>query len=713
MQYYLSFPVLTAVVAVLAIGICVYYWVKLMRIRKANDKAGSMYTAYLNSANISVWGYQVATNRFFIIDSDGKIDTDYPKEVFALYYEPDDFDRILAAIDDIVSGREKSASMQIRYHRSDNLRAERICKLRISVRDRSWGKPQTLLGVQQDITEELEEKKSIMESNAMFSTIFDKLLMDAFYFDKDGTLININEHALTTFSVDDKKKLIERKLNIKDMAIHKSLTSDGFWSCTMAEASEFRCFDGQKLENEHRKMYYESMALPIYDLANNMVGLIEIGCDITSLVENLHQVRKQVSTLSNSTEELNRLLRSVDTTLLEAKIFRAHYDVTTRCLMFDNWRTGTPIALSELDCVYMVGLEWRSKIMRVFKRMSKGEAKEFNIHIGTMFKENGAPMYFNFQAVPRIDKDGLVKYYYCMLHDETEIVEAQKVAAQQKREAQEAEHLHTLFMQNISYEIRTPLNSIIGFAELLEMEHDEAEEPIFVEEIRHNTDSLLNMVNDVLMLARIEAKMEEVMPETTDIVGMFNSQCRTGWDIMLKPGVEEIVECPFSMLYGTVDSNKLGLIIFNLCMLSAIKTERGYVKATLDYHGNRLFISIIDTGPGFNRDDSGGKFITATNQERDYRTELKLMICVHLIHMLGGTFDVQSKVGEGTTVWVEIPFECIESVRDSSNVESIMQMSQEEADKAADDAVNMANDAMMIGGSDLSTEGGSFLDTIF
>ena len=709
----MSFPVVTVVVAILAIAIYVYYKLKYTHIKKINKTAGSMFSAYLDAAKVSVWGYNVFNDRFFIVESDGAIKMEYTRNMFSLYYNLDDFTKITEAIDDILGGKKESVSMRIRFRLRDDLRTEHICKLTISGHNDYWGKPHTIFGVQQDITGDLQREKTEKELDARIHALFDTLMMDAFCFDKDGTLVDINDHALATFSVDDKAKLLNSKLNLKDMAIHNTLTNGGHWACTMAEASEFKCFDRQKLEDEHRMMYYESMALPMYDLDNNLVARMEIGCDITSLVENLHQVRKQVNALSDSTEDLNRLLHSVDTALLEAKIFRAHYDVNTRSLMFDNWRTGTPVVLSELDCVYMVGLEWRSKIMRVFKRMSKGEAKEFNVHIGTMFKENGAPMYFNFQAVPRIDNDGLVKYYYCMLHDETEMVEAQKVAAKQKAEAQEAEQLHTLFMQNISYEIRTPLNSINGFAELLEMEHDEAEEPIFVEEIRRNTDSLLNMVNDVLMLARIEAKMEEITPETTDIVGMFNSQCRTGWDIMLKPGVEQIVECPFSMLYGSVDSNKLGLIIYNFCMLSAINTKRGYVKATLDYHGNRLFISIIDTGVGFNKDDGGGKFITASNQERDYRTELKLMICVHLVHMLGGTFDVQSKVGEGTTVWVEIPFECIESVRDGNSPDAVQMMPQEEADKAAGDADIMANNAMMIGGSDLTTEGGSFLDSIY
>lgn len=708
MQYYLSFPVLIFAVLMLAIALYVYYQVKYIQIRYTNGKAGNLFSSYLESAKVGIWGYHVSTGRFFLIDSNGVIDMDYTKAMFSVFYNAEDYADMLAAIDKIVGGEKESASLQVRCFTNDNVRSERICRLRISVKEQHWGKPHVLLGVQQDVTEDHRKEKALMEEHAKFHAIFDTMMLDVLYFDKDGVLSDVNQHAMETFAIRDKKSLIERKLSIDNMPIHNSLVNDGHWTCTIADFSEFRHFDKLDVDKRDKTMYYESMALPIYNLERELVGRIEVGYDITAVVENIRKIRRQINKLATRTAYLDRVVQSVDTVLLESKIYRAHYDVSTRCLKFDNWRTGKPLVMSELDCVYMVGLEWRSKMMRVFKHMSKGAKRQFNIHFGTMFKESGSNMYFNFQAVPRYDSNGDVMYYYCMLHDETERIEIDKVAAQERKEAQEAEQLHSLFMHNISYEIRTPLNSIIGFSELLEQDHDAADEPLFVEEIRRNTDNLLNMVNDVLTLSRLEAGMQETNQDTTDVVGLFGAQCHAGCDTLLKPGVQMIVECPYSMLYGMIDANNLGIVLYNFCMLSAIKTNRGYIKATLAYHSNRLFITIADTGMGFRKGNDGGKFITAQQQNRDYRTELKLMICVQLIQMMGGTFDVESKVGEGTTVWIEIPFKSMEAVR-AGDAEAAAHGDM----MLKDDELSVANNDMMIGGGDLISDGGSFLDTIY
>ena len=82
--------------------------------------------------------------------------------------------------------------------------------------------------------------------------------------------------------------------------------------------------------------------------------------------------------------------------------------------------------------------------------------------------------------------------------------------------AQEAEQVKSTFLLNMSYELRTPLNAVIGFAELFGTEHNEEDEPLFAEEIKKNTNTLLRLINDILFLSRLDAKMIEYNYLETD-----------------------------------------------------------------------------------------------------------------------------------------------------------------------------------------------------
>jgi len=214
------------------------------------------------------------------------------------------------------------------------------------------------------------------------------------------------------------------------------------------------------------------------------------------------------------------------------------------------------------------------------------------------------------------------------------------------------------FLTNMSYEIRTPLNNVIGFAELFEAEHDVADEPFFVEQIKSSSNKLLTLINDILFLSRLDANMEEYDYQEIDFAPCFDEYCSMGW-INARPEVKTIVDNPYSSLVVNIDFANVGLVIQKLLGLSSLYTESGFIRARCDYHGGKLIISIEDSGRGMNKETLEHVFDRFAHHGGHtlFETGLALPICQTLVQQMGGTIDFYSEPDKGTTVWINIPCE--------------------------------------------------------
>lgn len=212
------------------------------------------------------------------------------------------------------------------------------------------------------------------------------------------------------------------------------------------------------------------------------------------------------------------------------------------------------------------------------------------------------------------------------------------------------------FLTNMSYEIRTPLNSVLGFAELFEMEHDEADETVFVEEIKRNTNLLLRLINDILYLSRIDADMVEFKHDEFDFAEYFDSYCQMGWT-NVQPEVRTSVENPFDHLVINGDIEHLGKAIQMLCATSAYFTKQGTIRAKYEYRRGELVISVEDTGRGIDPETLPKAFerFVRNSEEQLFGTGLDLPIIDALVKKMGGSVEMTSEVGKGTTVWIFLP----------------------------------------------------------
>jgi signal transduction histidine kinase/CheY-like chemotaxis protein len=240
--------------------------------------------------------------------------------------------------------------------------------------------------------------------------------------------------------------------------------------------------------------------------------------------------------------------------------------------------------------------------------------------------------------------------------------------AVEKRRAEQADREKSVFLATMSHEIRTPMNAILGFGELLAGEASTDKERRYAQSIVRSGHSLLQIINDILDLSKIEAGMMEINATPTDVreqatfvQQLFSTQAHARG---LELRVEMAADVPHSLM---LDSTRLRQVLINLVGNAFKFTEKGGV--TLRFSGNRegdtrpmyrLVVEVIDTGVGIPTDRLGEifkPFVQAkVKRDAEYRgTGLGLAIVRRLADLMKGTVSVQSEVGEGSTFRLDLP----------------------------------------------------------
>jgi signal transduction histidine kinase len=291
--------------------------------------------------------------------------------------------------------------------------------------------------------------------------------------------------------------------------------------------------------------------------------------------------------------------------------------------------------------------------------MDRRTPGNFMVTLQTRFHdEQGRNIFLTFSMVPVEGKDGRISHYFGMLRNDTEMVYTERQLMKETEKAQETEELKNTFLLNMSYEIRTPLNAVIGFAKLFNGPHDVEDEPVFSEEIKRNTNELLALVNDILYISRLDAKMVEFNYHETDFATLFEGYCYMGLSA-LNPDVNIQVENPYNRLMVKIDEQNMGEVIQKLCANAARVTKAGTIRTKYDYRHGELNITIEDTSKGLSAKELPHVFDRFVRDENNQRegTGLDMAIIKELVEQMGGTIEVQSEEGKGTTTYVIIPCE--------------------------------------------------------
>lgn len=237
-----------------------------------------------------------------------------------------------------------------------------------------------------------------------------------------------------------------------------------------------------------------------------------------------------------------------------------------------------------------------------------------------------------------------------------------KRAHQRMKEAQlkaeEANQLKSAFLANMSHEIRTPLNAIVGFSNLLSMVEDKEEMLEYAGIIETNTELLLQLINDILDMSKIESGMYDFHVTQVDANQLMSeveqvARLRIRTDEVSLSFAERLPQCVFH-----TDKNRLIQVLTNL-VVNAIKfTSQGEIQIGYRLQdAHTLYFYVSDTGCGMSAEQCEHVFERFAKYNTFIQgTGLGLSICKMIIEKLGGEIGVQSESGKGSVFWFTLPY---------------------------------------------------------
>lgn len=245
------------------------------------------------------------------------------------------------------------------------------------------------------------------------------------------------------------------------------------------------------------------------------------------------------------------------------------------------------------------------------------------------------------------------------VHDITQLKQAEKQLTLAKEKAENADLSKSTFLANMSHEIRTPLNAITGFAEILASANTEEEKAQYQEIIKMNADLLLQLVNDILDMSKIEAGTLEFVYTEVDINQLIHElqqlfQLRTAGSV---ENIKILTETSLPSCLIQTDRNRISQVLANF-MTNAIKfTKKGSICIGYKARENELYFHVTDTGIGISAEKLPNVFERFVKLNKDKKgTGLGLSIAKTIISKLNGSIGVDSVEGEGSTFWFTIPY---------------------------------------------------------
>ncbi len=619
----------------------------------------------LKSGKLRLWFYEPAKRHFSYLTENKAERKEYNPVEFSEFYAPEDFDPMRHAIFDLCEEKRPSAKLSLRSCIQPD-GSQRYYEVSLSVvrRDKD-GQVVCILGMERDITDETLREQEANKLLMRYHTVFNSALTDMIYYDSHGVLTDINDKACQTFRVPSREIVMDGGFLLNNNPVFEGLSLDQLVNTRTSCIIDFDDLTDKKYRLIDTKlqglMYYESTINPIRDANGKLESVYMCGRDITEMVESFHHQQQSARDLLKVTTNIQKYISNINYALRVSDVRFVNYYPREYTLELSDSVNSTQLRMSQLRCIRLASPRFRRAVSSLLNRMDHLTNLQLELTIETELRDNQRrPVWLMFNMVPLMDADGQIERYFGMCRNMTDMMETEQRLAVETKKAQETELLKQSFLTNMSYEIRTPLNTVVGFAELFEAEHDEADEPLFVEHIKKSSNSLLELINDILFLSRLDANMIEYNYSDIDFALVFESHCQMGWSTV-RPGVKMVVENPYEHLVVNVDPANLGGVIEKLCVNAAFFTQEGTIRAKYEYRRGELIISIEDTGVGIDEKTLPHVFERFVRNEKEEMcgTGLNLPIVQALVQQMGGTIEFQSQQGKGTTAWVAIPCKLI------------------------------------------------------
>jgi PAS domain S-box-containing protein len=297
-----------------------------------------------------------------------------------------------------------------------------------------------------------------------------------------------------------------------------------------------------------------------------------------------------------------------------------------------------------------VWIDWTNKVMLD----EQGQIKEI-LSIGSDITDRKQAE----EQIRRLNED--LRQHAQIL--EQRVAERTAELAMAKDRAESADRIKSAFLATMSHELRTPLNSIIGFTGILLQELAgplNAEQNKQLSMVQTSSRHLLALINDVLDISKIEAGQLELSCSSFELKSSIEKMVRIVSPLAAKKGIDLKLDMDDGTETVIADQRRLEQIILNLLNNALKFTEKGHVRIFCRTENDHYCLSFSDTGIGMQPEELPGLFrpfhqIDTGLSRKHEGTGLGLSICKKLMDMMGGTIDVQSQWGQGSTFTLRFP----------------------------------------------------------
>ena len=491
--------------------------------------------------------------------------------------------------------------------------------------------------------------QALQRSERLLHNIYKNLPVGIELYNKEGVLVDLNDKELDLFHVDSKEELLG--INI-------------FENPVFPEEMKERLRNNEDADFTFR---YDFSKLGEYYSNNKAEGTIDLVTKVTTLYDENHNPvnyllinadKTETTVAYNKIQEFEEFFELIGD---YAKVGYAHFNILSkRGHAQKSWyknigeESGTP--LSEIIGTYKsFHPDDRDLILQFFEEVQKGNADKLS-HKIRVFRENGECTWTHVNLFVRkyAPQDKVIELI-SINYDITDLKQIEEMLVNERDRAEASDRLKSAFLANMSHEIRTPLNAIVGFSSLLASAENVVEKELYNSLISHNNELLLNLINDIIDLSKIEAGYLELHQNWFNLTELLD-ECVAEYARLLPSGVELLTSYPEHDALVELDKLRIKQILNNFLSNALKNTIRGYVEVFYEIDKHCVRIGVKDTGRGipqnmlekiFERFEKVDSFAQGVG--------LGLSICKSIVDKMNGRIQVYSQLGLGTTFIAELP----------------------------------------------------------
>ena len=491
--------------------------------------------------------------------------------------------------------------------------------------------------------------QALQYSERLLSNIFKYLPIGIELYDMDGVLVDLNDKELEMFHIEKKEDVLG--INIFDNPIFPKEMKERL----------------KKNEDADFTFRYDFSKVGSYYQNTQKQGTIDLMTKVTTLYNSEHQPinyllinadKTETTVAYNKIQEFEEFFELVGD---YAKVGYAHFNILSghgyaQKSWYRNVGEADETPLSDIFGTYRhFHPDDRALLIRFLDDARKGLTTKLSKEMRVL-REDGTYTWTHVNLLVKkyAPQDRIIEII-SINYDITELKRTEEMLVKARDKAEASDRLKSAFLANMSHEIRTPLNAIVGFSSLLTSTENAAEKELYNSLIGHNNKLLLNLINDVIDLSKIESGYLELRPDWVNLTELLDESVAE-YAHQVPSGVELLTNYPAHDSLVELDSLRIKQILSNFLSNALKNTTTGHVEVFYEVDHQSVRIGVKDTGRGipqnmlekiFERFEKLDSFAQGAG--------LGLPICKLIVEKMNGRILVDSQLGIGTTFIIELP----------------------------------------------------------